>query len=49
VATGDVVQVGTAIGRVGTTGASTGPRLHWGLFVHGVSVDPVPWRYGAIE
>ncbi|MEO0800871.1 MAG: hypothetical protein AAFY57_01165 [Cyanobacteria bacterium J06642_2] len=26
-ATGDVVQVGTAIGRVGTTGASMGPHL----------------------
>lgn len=49
VAPGDVVQAGTIIGRVGTTGASTGPHLHWGLFVHGVSVDPVPWRYGVID
>ncbi|MEO0853438.1 MAG: M23 family metallopeptidase, partial [Cyanobacteria bacterium J06648_11] len=49
VAEGQTVAAGTRIGRVGTTGASTGPHLHWGLFVHGVAVDPVPWRYGGIE
>lgn len=41
---GDYVQPGQVIGTVGTTGASTGPHLHWGLYVHGVGVDPVPWR-----
>lgn len=45
---GDMVQPGQVIGAVGTTGLSTGPHLHWGLYVHGESVDPVPWRYEAI-
>lgn len=46
---GDMVEAGQAIGAVGTTGASTGPHLHWGLYVNGQSVDPVPWRYEGIE
>ncbi|NES71320.1 MAG: M23 family metallopeptidase, partial [Okeania sp. SIO2D1] len=37
------------IGAVGSTGASTGPHLHWGLYVSGQAVDPVPWRYEGIE
>ncbi len=46
---GDMVEAGQAIGAVGTTGASTGPHLHWGLYVNGQSVDPVPWRFEEIE
>lgn len=46
---GDMVEAGQAIGAVGNTGASTGPHLHWGLYVNGQSVDPVPWRFEAIE
>jgi len=42
---GEFVQAGQVIGAVGSTGASTGPHLHWGLYVHGLAVDPVPWRY----
>lgn len=41
---GDFVQAGQVIGAVGATGAVTGPHLHWGLYVNGLSVDPVPWR-----
>lgn len=41
---GDFVKPGQVIGAVGATGAVTGPHLHWGLYVHGESVDPVPWR-----
>ncbi|TVQ21182.1 MAG: M23 family peptidase [Leptolyngbya sp. DLM2.Bin15] len=44
---GDRVEAGQVIGTVGNTGISTGPHLHWGLYVHGRSVDPVPWRGGA--
>ncbi|MGD1899967.1 MAG: M23 family metallopeptidase [Phormidesmis sp.] len=46
---GDFVQQGQLIGYMGATGFATGPNLHWGLFVNGVSVDPVPWRYDGVE
>lgn len=46
---GDFVQAGQRIGAIGSTGASTGPHLHWGLYVHGLSVDPVPWRFQGFE
>jgi lysostaphin len=46
---GDFVTAGQVVGTVGSTGASTGPHLHWGLYVNGKSVDPVPWRFGAIN
>ena len=46
---GDVVKAGQVIGALGSTGASTGPHLHWGLYVHGQSVDPVPWRAQGVE
>jgi len=46
---GDFVQPGQRIGAVGDTGIATGPHLHWGLYVNGQSVDPVPWRYGGFE
>ncbi|NEP55807.1 MAG: M23 family metallopeptidase [Symploca sp. SIO2G7] len=49
VAEGDFVTAGQVIGGVGSTGASTGPHLHWGLYVHGVAVDPVPWRFDGVE
>jgi murein DD-endopeptidase MepM/ murein hydrolase activator NlpD len=40
---GEMVQAGQVIGSVGSTGAATGPHLHWGLYVSGQSVDPRPW------
>jgi murein DD-endopeptidase MepM/ murein hydrolase activator NlpD len=46
---GEFVQPGQVIGAIGTTGASTGPHLHWGLYVNGVAVDPEPWRNRGFE
>ncbi|WP_216634574.1 M23 family metallopeptidase [Gloeomargarita lithophora] len=43
---GEMVKAGQVIGAVGATGISTGPHLHWGLYVHGQSIDPVPWLQG---
>jgi murein DD-endopeptidase MepM/ murein hydrolase activator NlpD len=37
---GDSVVTGTVVGHVGSTGVSTGPHLHWGVFVSGVAIDP---------
>jgi murein DD-endopeptidase MepM/ murein hydrolase activator NlpD len=37
---GQEVQAGERIGRVGMTGRTTGPHLHWGLKYAGRLVDP---------
>lgn len=47
VAQGDSVTAGQPIGRVGSTGLSSGPHLHWDLRVMDVTVDPTPWTQGA--
>lgn len=35
------VDLGTPLGRVGSTGRSTGPHLHWGVKLRGDRVDPL--------
>lgn len=37
---GDTVTRGQTIATVGSTGRSTGPHLHWGLYWHNMALDP---------
>jgi murein DD-endopeptidase MepM/ murein hydrolase activator NlpD len=43
VAPGSSVERGDILGYAGTTGRSTGPHLHWVLYVNGVNVNPAQW------
>ena len=40
---GDAVTSGQVIGAIGSTGRSTGPHLHWEVWLNGVNVDPMQW------
>ncbi|MEY4476622.1 MAG: hypothetical protein RJA31_126 [Actinomycetota bacterium] len=40
---GDVVKVADYVGRVGSTGTSTGAHLHLEIHVNGAQVDPYQW------
>lgn len=39
----EIVDKSGALGKVGDTGLATAPHLHWGLYVHGVPIDPSFW------
>lgn len=40
VRTGDHVEAGQALGLSGETGIAAVPHVHWGVYLHGVAVDP---------
>jgi len=42
-APGVAVQRGDILGYAGSTGRSTGPHLHWVLYVNGINVNPAQW------
>jgi murein DD-endopeptidase MepM/ murein hydrolase activator NlpD len=45
---GDDVRRGAALARSGDTGLSTGPHLHYGIYIAGRDVDPAAWK-AAVE
>lgn len=43
VTTGQYVETGDLIGKIGGTGRVTGPHLHWEVWVNGIQVNPLDW------
>jgi len=40
VAEGQTVEPGAALARSGSSGVAATPHLHWGVYLHGIAVDP---------
>ena len=45
---GQEIAAGEAFAKVGTTGLSEGPHLHWELWIRGMNVDPLEWTKRSI-
>ncbi|MBN1402108.1 MAG: M23 family metallopeptidase [Anaerolineae bacterium] len=45
---GQIIEPGTRLGTVGSTGLSTGSHLHWELRVSGIAVDAAQWTETAL-
>lgn len=46
---GDRVVPGQTLGKMGSTGQSTGSHLHWGMVANGIAVDPMQWLEESFE
>ena len=46
---GDAVGKGQVIGSSGNTGNSSGPHLHFGVYLNGTAVDPFGWFGGNMD
>lgn len=49
VTVGDLVSKGQNIGRMGSTGRSTGPHVHYEVLKRGKQIDPLPYVYRKAE
>jgi hypothetical protein len=43
---GDIIEKGTVIGKMGSTGYSTGNHLHFEVAINGTFTDPLPYITG---
>ena len=49
VSVGQTVSQGEVIGLCGSTGASTGPHVHYEIWVNRTCIDPLPYLPGYIR